>query len=71
MFEGIGWEADLFWDILKAWPTWFKVYEGWPSFCGTYRRLGEGIWRYMRDERAVLRLIKSLGEVLEGIWKIV
>jgi len=33
VFEGIGWEADLFWDILKACPR-----------ASRYIRMGELLW---------------------------
>jgi len=36
MFEAVGWEADVLWDLLRVWPTCLKGLEGRPTCYGTY-----------------------------------
>jgi len=43
VFEGIGWEAELFWDLLKAWPICLKGVDGRPSCSETYGGLGQRV----------------------------
>jgi len=41
LLEGIRWEAELFWDILKAWPTCLRGLD-WRSSCSeTYGGLAD------------------------------
>jgi len=63
--------TELFWDLLMAWPRCLEVYEGWPSCFGTYERLDRGVWRYIKDGRAVLGQMEGLADVFEGIgWEV-
>jgi len=40
VFEGIGWETELFWDLWKAWPMCLKGLDGRSSYSRTYGRFG-------------------------------
>jgi len=76
VFEGIGWEADLFWDLWRAWPTSLKGLDESPTCSGTYRGLGRCVWRgwmggrRVMGSRAVLRLMEGLANMFKGVgWE--
>ena len=39
VFERIGWEVELFWDLSKAWPTCLKGLDERPNCFETYEGL--------------------------------
>jgi len=43
IFEGIGWEAELFWDLSKAWATCLEGLDERPSYFETYGGLGRRV----------------------------
>ena len=43
VFEGVGWEAELFWDLSKAWLTCLKGLDERPRFFKTYGGLGRRV----------------------------
>jgi len=69
VFEGIGWETELFWDLWKVWPTCLKGLDGRPSCSGTYGRFDRRVWRDWIGSRPVLGHIEGLTDVLQGIWE--
>jgi len=70
VFEGVGCEAGVLWDLSKAWPTCLKGLHERPSYFGTYRRLARRVWQNWMRTRRVLRLIKGLTDVFEGVgWE--
>jgi len=36
VFDGVGWEAELLWDLWKVWPTCLKGLDGKLTCSGTY-----------------------------------
>ena len=68
VFEGVGWEAELFWDLWKVWPTCLKGLDGKPTCSRTYWRLDRRASRNIRDDWAFVGLIEGLVKVFEGIW---
>jgi len=70
VFEGIGWEAELFWDLSKAWPTCLKGLDERSSCFETYGGLGRWVWRGWMRSRCVLGLMEGLADVFEGVgWE--
>jgi len=70
VFEGVGWEAELFWDLSKAWLTCLKGLDETPSCFETYEGLGQRVWRDWMRGRTVLRLMKGLADKFERVgWE--
>ena len=59
VFEGIGWEAELFWDLSKAWPTCLKELIG--------RRAILGLMEGLIDE---FEGIRWEPDVLCDLWRV-
>jgi len=70
VFEGVGWEGDVLWDLSKAWPMCLNGLHERSSCFGPYEGLGWQVWRDWMRARHVLRLMEGLADVFERVgWK--
>ena len=62
VFEGIGWDAKLFWDLWRAWVTCLKGLHRRVTSSRTYGRLGQRVWRCWMGGRRVMGLMEGLAD---------